>query len=182
MTDSVNNPNASQNAGADGSKAQDIDSLISQYETSTTPVQDDRINKVLEHVENEQAVKAQQQTQQGINDAVKTLKEGSEAKLPDRFFRGAIHDAAQNPDFVKAFENRETDPGSWNTALKSLSSDINSDFKSAEETSASQTQEEIASALRGSVTQASGGDGEPDYASMSDAEFEAHRQKAFSGV
>jgi hypothetical protein len=90
-------------------------------------VQDDPVRK---WAENAMVNEQRQALDEGLKQTVSALKEDDHLKsLPDGFVRGYVYDVANaDPGFAKAFDNRASDPGTWEAKLKEVREKASSEF------------------------------------------------------
>ena len=145
----------------------DLDSLLQDYETETKPEKTEEQPNIVE-INNFIREQTAERTERDIKSAMETVKNNMEIKLPDRLIRGALLVQAEDPRFIKAWENRKTNPGQYEKILKSIAKEISNDLPDFQ---ATETHNEVVSAVKG-ASQKKSTEGElPDFNKMSDNEF-----------
>lgn len=150
--------------------ASDLDSLLGEYETSTTqqPIPADlskKIDRVVGYIDNQQT----KETEIALDEVAKSIvgeKNVSQA-LAKHFLVGeAMNDKA----IEEAFANRSSNPTAWKTCQDSLQKRFDEQFTSVDDQSTQDTQE-IVAAVQGSSSTTTEPDQAPDYEGMSDVDF-----------
>lgn len=79
---------------------------------------DSKIDEVYNWMKTDQQEKVSRAFEDGITDAIKTLK-CDEIKASDRAIKGMLYTLAEdNPKFEKAFQSRRTNPAAWERSLE----------------------------------------------------------------
>lgn len=153
----VNDDDAVVNQTAETNDALDsIDDFLKEYETDHQPqkVEQPTDNaEIMDWIRSQKQEKEREQYQQGVNNAVESIKKDlGDVKISDRVIRGMLHDLAnQNPKVNTAFNNRFTDPGTWNRVLKAAAKDFAKEFQTPDP-EMTRDREAVASAVRSAST------------------------------
>lgn len=123
-------------------------------------------------------------TDKAVTDAVGFLREADEtlSDMPDRVATGLLYaEAANNPDFAKAFALRQRSPQIWNRALKDLASSVADEFTSKPDSKLTADREAARASVRGTTQTRSDPDDaqkklEQDVSTMGGAEFEEFKK------
>lgn len=182
----VEESDVSATPGTEVDDAQDLDSLLNEYDEAepqsseskeakdSSPEEGEDIKSVVSYVKSVQERELRQQTEADVKKAVETIKDGFDIPLPDRVVRGVLLDMAdQNPKFLRAWSDRHENPAGFNKVLKAIQAQLKQEFGSLPDKTLSDERNALASAVRG-ATKSTTVD-EPDdlsnVASKSDAEF-----------
>lgn len=211
-TNETGNPQSSNRPGTAGQSANagntggGLDEFLREY-TESQPSQekqqpeDQNLLKTL--VEDVKSIKQRQENQEkknqaadveeGISKAVKFLgEENSPLNNASEKVRRALlmEYARENPDFVQAFENQNTDPKAWQSSLAKARESLGDEFAGSEKSDTT-ADRSAAESLAASVSSKSAGDEddptskayEQRVANMSPAEFQEyvsrHRRPAY---
>lgn len=169
----------SQTSGEESGAQDELDSLLQEYEqeTSTTGEQQTQPDTSSQR-DSQVEVLLMKQTQDDINSAANSIKEASGVELPDRFFRGYLHDAVDgDPRALRLWQNRHNDPKGWNKYLNVLAKEASEELKGVPDRSASEDRDAVESAVRNASKHQQSSDDEPDWSQMSDQEFAQTKMK-----
>ncbi len=178
-------------AAVGGSDAQDktLDDLLKEgeqtFEEKSKP--DDEPEKKddtgLElRIEKLEQSRTKELVNKGISEAVKAIKESNETlgSYPEKLVRGFIFEKAEDPRFLVAFSNRETNPGAWNGILKAVGKELSELVAEIPNPELSESRQAAQAASRRVSTEPPPEE-EVDVNAMSEQEFAAH-QKALDRV
>lgn len=185
----VNDTNTeAQQPSAEVENAQEpsLDSLLSEYDETPKEEPKQEPQKIAPQPTVTPDVQAfmdrqiKKETTEAIHNAAVALKEAAgQPALSDKWFEGQLHVAANNdPRIYSAFENRDTNPGAWNAILNTIGKDIAKELAEAQSTDKAST--DSWNAVEASVHSSSTSkatESEPNWAAMSDAEFQAAKAK-----
>lgn len=156
----------------EGEGAQDLDTLLKDYEEKVETKQepDDTENRLTDEDRNEIREFKKQRLEADINNAVETVRDNLETKLPDWIINGALqYLAIYDNRFQNAWTKRSENKGNWNRVLQGVAQKIANelpDFQSTE------TRNQVVAAVKGaSVRKADSGE-MGDLSKMSHQEFE----------
>ena len=173
----------------------DLDALLNEFDKENNvqePVQqqtevqtDDFKTQLQQFMQEQRDEKLERQRQQLAEDAQKGISEAIESvqeffkeedfEIPTRLIRGLLHDEAnEDPRFLRAFQNRRQSPGSWKTILKKKAQGWKEEIDLPKKND--QTERMVASVKAQSRGNQKTGSDEPDYNSMTDAEFAKHKR------
>lgn len=179
MTQAVIDADATESQSAKDVDAQDdLESLLSEYETATTKSEPaDEVKEAVSWI-NEQRIKSEKEAEEtAIKNAVNSIKTGLEDldfEPTDGMIRGMLQDNAHNdPSIAKAFIHRNENPKAWDIALKRALKNIKQDLSI--DRKATSDREAIASAVRSASTKQPTPESPPDLNRMSDAEFQRYK-------
>lgn len=178
---------------SEGAQADDLDALLSQidkeYAQASAPKpaeppkpsegqSDPRIDELQRTV---QAIE-QERVASDIDAAVRTVQEhlsdGLPVKLPDRVVRGMLNDLAmQNRGVTAAFQNRHSDPGTWKRVLAASAAQLRKEFGDSVDQRLTSDRAAAQAAVRGASKASATDDGQPNFAKMTDNEFEAWKRQ-----
>ena len=162
---------------AEAETAQDLDSILNEYESAQeTPQQqaEPDVKSLAERLSAFEQKQAAEQTQKDINNAITTVKDGLDAPIPDEIIEGLLYAKAdKNAKFRQAWNERHTNPTGFNKVLKAVQADLKKQFSSLPDKGVNEDREALASAVRGSkstTVETQDFDGKK-IANMSDREF-----------
>lgn len=170
----------SQTSGEESGAQDELDSLLQEYEQDTGTTGEQQTQPAQEPSQRDPQVETllMKQTQDDINSAANSIKEASGVELPDRFFRGYLHDAVDgDPRALRLWQNRHNDPKGWNKYLNALAKEASEEMKGIPDKSASEDRDAVESAVRNASTHQQSSDDEPDWSDMSDQEFAQTKMK-----
>ena len=123
MTQSADstNANGSANAAPAASNADsDLNGLLAQFEQGNAAVAKfaETVKPLVQFAEGEMTSRLQAKTEADIKEAVRFIKQTDGLpNMPDKLVRGFLRDyAAENPDFDKAWQTRDSNPDGWKQA------------------------------------------------------------------
>jgi len=166
----------------------DIDSLLAEYTPPAEPEKPVAPAPQTDELAEMRALYAQisaERMAEGLNESARMVKKAAgevAANIPEKLFRGALRDeAAGNPKIEQIFNNRTNDPTAWERVATALGKKIASDFQpvdsaSTESWSAVEAAQRSSSTTTPSPAQDVGAN---ELRDMTDAEFQAHKQKLF---
>lgn len=136
-TETPNQADGAPNGAAGGSAAGTVDDLVREYTNGSKPdktnVQEvlKRFEPVVAFAQSEMTRKAEESFKKDIDTAISTVKEDEAVKeVSPRVIRGMLEVyGVENPEFVKAFNNRSSDPGGWQKHLTEARASIAQEFK-----------------------------------------------------
>jgi hypothetical protein len=184
----VNDTNTeAQQPSAEVENAQEpsLDSLLSEYDETPkeAPQQEPQpsapqptVSPDVQAFMDRQIKKEQDES---IHNAAVSLREAAgQPNLSEKWFEGQLHVAANHdPRIYSAFENRDKNPGAWTSILNSLGKTI---AKELTDSATDQASTDSWNAVEASVHSASTSkvtESEPNWGSMSDAEFQMAKAK-----
>lgn len=157
--------------------AQDVDSILSEYEKGTTQQPDlssltAKVDKVVNHFEAEQNARYQQD----IDNSVSFIKEAGELKTSDKVVRSFLeYQASQDPDLQKAFERRYVDPAGWKKAQQNVAENLKAELGINVDDKATQDTNDLVAAMSSSQKTDKQPEQEPDFATMTDEQFQRYQ-------
>ena len=178
------NPEAQQpSAAVENAQDPSLDSLLSEYdETPKEAPQQESQPSATQPTADMQAFmdrQIQKETTQAINESAKALRDAvGDTNLSERWFEGQLHVAAnQDSRIMSAFNNRENNPGAWDSILNALGKELSKEINQAPTDSASTdswnaVEASVHSASTSKVTESA-----PNYGAMTDAEFFSAKAK-----
>lgn len=135
--------------------------------------------KTIEELERRMQIKAK--AEKDLADAIKTVK-GDNVPLDDKMVEDILDGMARrNPKLNRAWTIRHKNPELWGKTLKALNKEL-SGFFAPKDTSASDTDDLVASAVHSAATKPTPSSANKDAFEMSPAEFEAHKMKKFGSA
>lgn len=160
-----------------------LDDIVKGFDEKATPKKDDRMENVLNFVEDFQTKEQQKEVNDGINDAVEFIKGDENITASDRLVKGFLNALAdENPKVLDAFNNRSSKPDEWEEvkkwaqqeAVKEFSVDpkISADVAAAKAAASGQT---VTEPEEKPVTNT-------DIESMSDIEFRSYKEAMGRGM
>lgn len=172
------NPDLGTGSGDD---ALDVDTLVSNYKQEMKPASGQQykpedVNAIASFVKQQQQEAQQKEIDSAINSAVGTIKEGlGDLKISEKMIKRYMNGmASEHQDLVDAFNARNDNPKAWAEAQKKVLTEIKDEFSIDNEVT--EDREALIAAVRGTsskpVTEEA-----PDFSSMSDREFNAHKMK-----
>lgn len=178
------NPDLGTGSGDD---ALEVDTLVSNYKQEMKPASEQQIkpedvSEIASYVKQQRVAEEQKELDTAIGAAVNTIKEGlGDLKLSDkmikRYMNGMASEADQK-DLVDAFATRAENPKGWAAAQTKVLNEIKEEF--AVDQDVTDDREALVAAVRG-TSQSKPKDETPDFASMSDAEFNTYKMKLRKG-
>ena len=173
----VSETDAPETQVTEAETAQDLDSILNEYEAAQeTPQQQEEpdVKSLSERLNAYEQRQAAEQTQKDISNAITTVKDGLEAPIPDEIIEGLLYAKAdKNAKFRQAWNERHTNPSGFNKVLKAVQGELKKQFASMPDKSVNDDREALASAVRGSkstTVETQDFDGKK-IANMSDREF-----------
>lgn len=176
-----------------GAQEDNLDKLLSEYDQATAPAKEttpdtptgeqqssalnDKVNKVLNYIEQGQTEKADAQTTEDIKTSVETVLGAlpEDKKISAGLAEGFLHKKASSDSrFAKAFEDRAQNPAHWNKVLKATAKEIETEM--SVDSKVTNDVEAAAAAVRSASSGSADGE-EPNYAAMSDEELEMEKAK-----
>ena len=92
------------------------------------------------------------QTEKAIAEAMRSVKGDTELTIPDRYLRKlVVGEVSDNPTLLRAYANRQQNPGAWNKALKAMGREFQKDFGKKDTTETSDI-EAVEASVRGQHT------------------------------
>jgi hypothetical protein len=184
----MTNAEVKPRAEADSVGADNLETLIGDFEKETTEPKVLDANKllqglkpVIDYVKDERAQKQANTVKEDIEGVMAKISEPEAVKnLPKRFVRGYLEAyAIENPKFKDAFDNRGRDPNGWEAAVTEVGKSL------AEEVGkmpGNQAKNDIVAAKAavsgsGTPTEQDGKLGAVELFGMSQQDFKAHRQR-----
>ena len=175
-----------QEAEAGGSDAQDkplselLDEGEEAFEEKSKP--DDEPEKKADtglelRIEKLEQSRTKELVNKGISEAVKAIKGSNETlgSYPEKLVRGFIFEKAEDPRFLVAFSNRETNPGAWNGILKAVGKELSELVAEIPNPELSASRQAAQAASRGVSTE-SPPEEKVDVNAMSETQFAAHQK------
>ncbi len=164
----------------------DLDSLLSEYESSSEDSQettetksDDDLAEIRRELKEIRERDIRKETRQALDEAVSQVKEFGELEMDDFLVEGAIHKlASENPKLVQAFQNRGSDPDGFKKVLKGVADTIKSKSKTPDK-KLTEDSEAVRAAVRGQGENIEQGSEKPDPAKlrgMTNREFEEYKR------
>ena len=184
MSDSVVETDTPAKQGAEDNSAQDLDSLLNEYEagaaepqkTTEVKANTDANTDVVNWARQEMQIREQERLNSAINDSVNKLKDGLDVKIPDRALKGILYEKADSdPRFRSAWADRQNNPKGFERVLKALQKEIKDDFGEQTDKTVTDDREALASAVRGastSTTKSETGDFNKSITEASDSDFQ----------
>ena len=173
----VSQTDAPETQVSEAETAQDLDSILNEYEAAQeTPQQqaEPDVKSLAERLSAFEQKQAAEQTQKDISSAITTVKDGLDAPIPDEIIEGLLYAKAdKNAKFRQAWNERHTNPTGFNKVLKAVQADLKKQFASLPDKGVNEDREALASAVRGSkstTVETQDFDGKK-IANMSDREF-----------
>ncbi len=164
-----------------GAQTDDLDTLLNEIdsdfdkgtqvapETDKDPELSAKVDYLLKQQENTAIAEAVSSVQGGLKEL--------EVSAPDEAIEGMLNQMAiKDPRFMKAFQERDQNPGQWNKVLGAATKSIGKKFGDMVDKSLTDDRDSVANAIRGSST-TSEEDAPKNYNSMSDSDFEAEKLK-----
>lgn len=182
----VNDTNTeAQQPSAEVENAQEpsLDSLLSEYDETpkeaTQPQQTAPQPTVSPDVQAFMDRQIKKEMTESIHKAAVKLREvAGQPNLSEKWFEGQLHVAANNdPRIFSAFENRDKNPGAWNTILTTLGKDIAKELTDSATDKASTDSWNAVEASVHSASTSKVTESEPNWGAMSDAEFQMAKAK-----
>jgi len=176
----VTDTDTSQEGIVDESSAQDLDSILNEYESKTVEQpavepQADKRDQFLDMMISDFQEKDQSKTQSAIADAATALKTESGSDLPDYFMKGLLEQkAAEDPRFADAFLKRAQDPNGWDRVVKAFGKQVRHDLDNVPDKKVTEDREALTAAVRSAQTQQT--QSTPDIGGMSNADFENYKR------
>lgn len=129
--------------------------------------------------EERQAAKAKADAD--LKDAIKVVK-GDNVPLDDEQLEDLLNGmASRNPALAKAWAHRNKHPDRWQKTLKAINKEFSAKF-APKDTSVSETDEAIASAVHSAATKVPNKQGEKDAFKLSDEEWEKRKLSKFGSA
>lgn len=182
-----------QSQTEDSGALEDVDTLLNEWESNADSAtessaspdsrteaetkgeqSDDETKALLNELRQERDERIRQQTEEDVQKAVGTIKEGLETDVPDKLIEGYLYrEAAKDSRFLAAFQSRHKEPEKWNRLLKAMSGNVNKQLSGQVDQSMTDDRDAVASAVRSAQKAPAQGEGysNKDLAGMSDAEF-----------
>lgn len=190
MTQAVTETDATVDQSVEEEGAQDLDSLLNEFEEEVQPkkseqskVKAEDVNEAINYINQQRLNDAKTAEKNDIKSAVDSIKssmEGMDNIPSDRLIRGLLQDyAAENENVRKAFANRQQNPKAWQAAIKAASKEIKEEF--SVDTQTTSDREAITSAVRSASSKQPEPQEKVDYSSMSDYEFQQFKMKVLRG-
>lgn len=189
MTQAVTETDATVDQSVEDEGAQDLDSLLNEFEEETKPkseqpkVKAEDVNEVVNYINQQrqqQAIEAEKNDIKSAVESIKSSMEGMDNIPSDRLIRGLLQDyAAENENVRKAFANRQQNPKAWNAALKNAAKEIKEEF--SVDTQTTSDRDAITSAVRSASTKQPEPEQKKDWGSMSDYEFQQEKMRMLRG-
>lgn len=172
---------AAQQASDENGAQDDLDSLLAEYDNSveTKPKAEVKSESqpddpVRLYVERKMAEDADLEQKANREEVLKTVKDGMDIAIDDRFIWGFISTAAaEDPRLEKAFLGRKQNPAAWNKVVKTLQADMKSALSI--DPGATADRQSVEAAIRGASNKAAPND-EPNLGTMSNADFETYKR------
>jgi len=147
----------SEDSGAQDDESLDsiLDSIDQEYDQDTKPPkqQQDKDDPRVRQLEATVTELTERQLRNDIDHAVSTIAENLTVKPSNRVISGLLNEMAkEDPRIVRAFENRQNDPTTWNRLLKGVAKDIDKEFQSDVDTDVSENREALSRAVQGKST------------------------------
>lgn len=159
---------------------QSLEELLAEFEGETIPepTKTDEAPDPMKRIEELEQNLAREKTEQEISGLVSRIK--GEDDIDPVLIRGVLNAKADSdPNLLKAFENKNTNPKAWKQVEGKLAEDIRSMLGPRIDQRVTEDVAAITAAVRGSSTKAPDPT-TPNYSAMSDAEFEAEKRKQFT--
>lgn len=179
----IDDTNPDLGAGS-GDDALDVDALVSNYKQEMKPADSGQqfkpedVSAIASYVKQQQEAEQQKELDSAIGAAVSTIKEGlGDLKLSDKMIKRYMNGMASETDqkdLVDAFAARAENPKAWAAAQKKVLNEIKEEFAVDQEVT--EDREALVAAVRG-TSQSKPKDETPNFAAMSDAEFNAYKMK-----
>ena len=139
-------------------------------EESLAPVDNTQLSYVTNYVETQQ----KKETQQDIKSAVDTIKGANEVLkgIPDTMIRGHLHDLATGDTrFLRAFQDRHSNPGGWNKILGSIAGNLAKEVATPVDENLSDTMSSLRASVNTGSPSKSDGPSDEEVANMTDQQF-----------
>lgn len=117
---------------------------------------------------------------QDVDAAVGTVKTelGDDLNVSDRAVRGVLNELYnEDPRFKKAFDNRSNNPTAYQRVLRAAAREVRKDFGDPVDRQTTSDRDALAAAAAGSKSANIVEDEAPDFATMSDADYEDWKAK-----
>ena len=167
-------------SSTEGETAQDLDSILNEYESAqATPQQKSEpdVKALAEKLNALEQERVAERTQKDIQSAIGTVKDGLDIQMPDEVIEGILYAKAdKNAKFRQAWNERHTNPTGFNKVLKAVQAELKKNFASMPDKSVNDDREALASAVRGSksTTVETQDFDAKSIAKKSDREFQAY--------
>ena len=164
-----------------GAQTDDLDTLLNEIdndfekgtqaapEKGTDPDLSEKVDYLLKQQETTASGEAVSSVQGGLKEV--------DISAPDEAIEGMLNQMAiKDERFMKAFQERDQNPGHWNKVIAAASKSIAKKFGDMVDKPLTDDRDSVANAIRGSST-TSDEDAPKNYNSMTDSDFEAEKLK-----
>lgn len=164
-----------------GAPEPSIDELLKQFDTTDTPPEQpkpdlkvDDLKEVVSYVREDREERIREKTDADVSEAVKTVK--GDLDIDEGLVKDLLYGKASNdPRFLRAFQMRRENPEGWDNVQKAFSRELASKLVKPDQ-NLTDDRAAVEAAVRSAST-GSADEAPPDFASMTDAEFNAWQSK-----
>ena len=154
-------------------KEPDLDSLLAEYDNTQEPTPEPEATPapISNDVQSFMARQMKKEADEAIANSAKAIKDTvGETSLSEKWFEGQLHlAAAKDPRITQAFQERDTNPGRWESIVKSIGNDLKQEIGQTDK--ASTQSWDAVEASQHSAKADKQEEKEPNFNAMSDAEF-----------
>lgn len=163
--------------------AQDLDSLLAEFEQEDEPSEPEKtslnkedLEEVVSYIKSEKETRLREQASKDLEATVKNVK--GDLKVPDELVKGLLHvKASDNPQMLKAYQNRGKNPAAWAKVEKNLNRELKKLLEGLGDKS-EENKKRVADAVRNAKSESP--DVAPEsFGKLSNSEFSALKQKLF---
>lgn len=156
----TNETNPSAKPEGEGSSAQDLDSLLNQFDsetneqTTTTEAKPQSGKSQLEQwAERKMQEEAEAEVRQGITEAVTSIKSDLDLNLPeglaDEVYEGILYaKAGKHPEITKAFMERKQNPKAWGSVVDAIRNELKEKIQKSPDPRLTRDREAVMAAVR----------------------------------
>lgn len=136
------------------------------------------VQSLVQREEERRQAEVKRQYEADMTETVKSVR-GSVSGISDRLVRAWIEGMAEeNPKLTNAWIARKDNPQAFNRVVEKLSRDFKKEFEKRPDANVTEDREAVAAAVRGASTETPKAK-DPEYKSMSDAQFAEDTYKKF---